>query len=59
MIATLTIQTNSLLNLLMRIMPLDENGKYEPLVKYMTKIDEWYMTEMFNGFIININDVLK
>jgi hypothetical protein len=43
----------------MRIMPLDENGKYEPLVKYMTKIDEWYMTEMFNGFIININDVLK
>jgi hypothetical protein len=28
----------------MKIMPLDENGKDGPLVKYMTKMDEWYMT---------------
>jgi hypothetical protein len=35
-------------------MALDENGKDGPLVKYMTKMVEWYMTEMFNGFIVNI-----
>jgi hypothetical protein len=35
----------------MRIMPLDENGKDGPLVKYMTK--------MVECFIVNINDVLK
>jgi hypothetical protein len=35
----------------MRVMPLDENGKDGPLVKYMTKMVEW--------FIVNINHVLK
>jgi hypothetical protein len=39
----------------MRIMPFDENGKDGPLVKYMTKMVKWYMIEMVECFIVNIN----